>query len=76
MENVFVCPACGKSGKSRQSILLHFQKALEGWDPIWNRDMPHSQWAKAHDLKVQDGGYFFDKEALKTVLYAHFDMGK
>ncbi|MBF4483106.1 hypothetical protein [Dehalococcoides mccartyi] len=74
MEKEYICPACGKQGKSRQSILLHFRKALEGWDPIWNPTMPHSQWAKARGLKVQDGGYFFDGVALKQALYAYFDV--
>jgi len=73
MEIEYVCPACGKPGKSRQSILLHFRKALEGWDPIWNRNMPHSNWAKARGLKVQEGGYFLDGEAIKRVLYDNFD---
>ena len=68
-----LCPACGKPGSSRQAVLLHFRKALEGWDPIWDRSMPHSRWALDQGLKVQEGGYFFDGEALKRVLYNHFD---
>jgi len=72
-EKMFSCPACGKSGKSRQAILLHFRKALEGWDPNWDRSMPHSRWAKAHGLNVQEGGYFLDGEAIKRVLYDYFD---
>ena len=73
VEKVLLCPACGKSGSSRKSVLLHYRKALEGWDPRWDRRMPHSQWAQAHGLKVQEGGYFFDGEALKRVLYDHLD---
>ena len=69
----YLCPACEKPGSSRQAVLLHFRKALEGLDPIWNRSMPHSRWAQAHGLKVQEDGYFLDSEAIKRVLYNHFD---
>ena len=55
-EKMPFCPACGKSGKSRQAVLLHFRKAMEGWDPIWDRSMPHSRWAQAHGLK-KDGSF-------------------
>jgi hypothetical protein len=67
------CPACGKPGRSRRAVLLHFKKALEGWDAVWDKAMPHTRWALAHGLKVQEGGYFFDGEAIKRVLYNHFD---
>lgn len=73
MSKEFLCPACGKPGSSRQAVLLHFRKALEGWDPIWDRRMPHSRWALDQGLRVQEGGYFFDGEALKRVIYNHFD---
>jgi hypothetical protein len=67
------CPACGKPANSRRAVLLHFRRALEGWDPVWDEAMPHSQWASARGLKVQEDGYFFGGEALKRVLYDHFD---
>jgi len=73
MTEWFSCPACGKLGKSRMAVLLHFRKALEGWDPIWNAKMPHSLWALDHGLKVEEGGYFLDGEAMKRVLYVYFD---
>jgi hypothetical protein len=73
MAEKFLCPACGKSGNSRQAVLAHFKKALEGFDPTWDSSIPHSRWAINRGLKVQDGGYFFDIEALKRVLYSHFD---
>lgn len=73
MPEIFSCPACGKPGSSRQAVLLHFRRALEGWDSIWDSRMPHSQWALGRGLKVHEGGYFFDGEALKRVLYDHFD---
>lgn len=69
----FSCPACGKRARSRSALLLHFRKALEGWDPVWDKTMPHSRWAVARGLKVQEGGYFADGEALKRVLYEHLD---
>jgi Fic family protein len=72
-EKMLYCPACGKPGKSRQAVLLHFRKALEGWDPIWDPSMPHSRWAQDHGLKVKEGGYSLDGEAIRRVLYDHFD---
>lgn len=73
MKKMLSCPACGKPGSSRKSVLLHYRKALEGWDPVWDHRMPHSQWALSKGLRVQEGGYCFDGEALKRVLHDHFD---
>jgi Fic family protein len=72
-ERIYSCPACGKPFSSRKAVLLHFIRAMEGWDPIWDRSMPHSTWAKTHGLKVQEGGYSLDSQAIKRVLYDYFD---
>ena len=69
----FQCPACGKQGNSRQSVLAHFRQALSGWDAVWDKTMLHSRWASAHGLKVGEGGYVFNNEAIKKMLYDYFD---
>lgn len=73
MSEKLSCPACGKQGNSRGSILLHLRRALEGWDPVWDATMPHSRWVQARGLKVEEGGYCFDGEGIKRALYGHLD---
>jgi len=67
------CPACGKPARSRSGVLLHFRRALEGWDSVWDETMPHSRWAAARGVKVHEGGYSSEGEELKQVLYDHLD---
>jgi Fic family protein len=73
IERTYSCPACNKSFGSRKAVLLHFMRAMEGWDPLWDRRMPHSKWAKDHGLAVEEGGYFLNSEAIKQILYDYFD---
>lgn len=73
MINTLLCPACGKPGKSKAGVLLHFEQALNGWDAVKYSGMPHSKWATKHGVEVYEGGYSFDRETLKKVLHEYFD---
>lgn len=65
----FYCPACKKDFTSEVGVYLHFRKALEGWDPIWDSKKPHTRWARNKGVKVSDEGLTNDFENLKEVIY-------
>ena len=61
------CPACPRRFTER-GVRLHFRKALEGWDPIWDSSQPHSKWAQSKGIKVIDIGTTFDFDKLNNAL--------
>lgn len=64
----FYCPACNKTSTSKLGVYLHYRKALEGWDSIWDSSKPHTRWAMNKGIAVSDEGYTNDFDKLKKVI--------
>ena len=65
------CPACHKSASRRQDLYLHFYHALSGYDHLDDPVAPHTVWATAQGITVQEGSFIRerDRDTLKEALY-------